>query len=39
MRKKLLKRKIVTVGIGDLWAADLIIMSKYSNENDHYKYI
>lgn len=33
------KRKIVTLGIDDLWAADLVIMSKYSDENDGYKYM
>jgi hypothetical protein len=37
--KKFVKRKIVTLGIDDLWAADLVIMSKYSDENDGYKYM
>lgn len=37
--KKFAKRKIVTLGIDDLWAADLVIMDKYSSENDGYKYM
>lgn len=39
VRRKFIKRKIVTLGIDDLWAADLVIMAKYSDENDGYKYI
>lgn len=37
--KKFLKRKIVTRGIDDLWAADLVIMDKYVKENEGYKYM
>lgn len=37
--KKFKKRKIVTLGIDDLWAADLIVMTSYSDENDGYKYM
>lgn len=33
------KRRITTKGIDDLWAADLVIMRNYSNENDGYCYI
>lgn len=38
-RKKFVKRRIVTLSIDDLWAADLIIMTKYASENDNYKYM
>lgn len=38
-RRKFKKRKIITLGIDDLWAADLLIMTNYSAENDGYKYI
>lgn len=37
--KKFQKRKIVTLGIDDLWAADLVIMSQFSSENGGYKYM
>ena len=37
--KKFPKRKIVTLGVDDLWAADLVIMDKYASENDGYKYM
>lgn len=37
--KKFAKRRIVTLGIDDLWAADLVIMRKYASENNGYKYI
>lgn len=37
--KKFTKRKIVTLGIDDLWATDLVIMRKYAPENNGYKYI
>lgn len=37
--RKFRKRKIVTFGIDDLWAADLVIMSKYSSENSGFKYM
>lgn len=37
--KKFKKRKVVTLGIDDLWAADLIVMTSYSAENDGYKYM
>lgn len=39
VRKNFEKRKIITLGIDDLWAADLVIMNQYSDENDNYKYI
>lgn len=37
--KKFKKRKIVTLGIDNLWAADLLIMTKFAKENAGYKYI
>lgn len=37
--KRFAKRRIITLGIDDLWAADLIIMTKYVSENDDYKYL
>ena len=37
--KKFPKRKIVTLFIDDLWAADLVIMDKFAGENDGYKYM
>lgn len=39
VRKKFRKRKIITLGIDDLWAADLIIMRNYERENDGYSYM
>jgi formylmethanofuran dehydrogenase subunit D len=33
-----MKRRILTKGIDDLWAADLIDMNKYSEENEGYFY-
>lgn len=39
VRKKFRKRHIVTLGVDDLWAADLIIMDRYMKENDGFKYI
>jgi hypothetical protein len=33
------KRSILTKGINDLWAADLIYMKKYSKENSGYMYL
>ena len=39
VRKKFIKRKIITLGIDDLWAADLILMSIYEKENDGFKYM
>lgn len=39
VRKKFVKRHIYTLGIDDLWAADLIVMKKYSNENEDYCYM
>ena len=33
------KRKIITKGIDDLWAADLINMKKFSKENKGYMYL
>lgn len=37
--KKFTKRKIVTLGIDNLWAADLVIMNQFSGENDGFKYM
>lgn len=37
--KKFPKRKIVTLGIDDLWAADLVIMIRYSKDNNGFKYM
>lgn len=37
--KRFPKRRIVTLGIDDLWAADLVIMNRYASENDGYKYM
>lgn len=39
IRKKFPKRKIITLGVDDLWAADLIIMKNYEKENEGYKYM
>ena len=37
VRQWLPKRKIITLGIDDLWAAD-VMMLNYANQNDNYKY-
>lgn len=37
--RKFQKRRIITLGIDDLWAADLVIMDKYASENNGYKYM
>lgn len=37
--KKFSKRRIICKGIDDLWAADTLIMSQYSDENNGFKYI
>lgn len=37
--KRFPKRRIVTLGIDELWAADLVIMNRYASENDGYKYM
>src|SRR5438477_10817346 len=37
--KKFKKRKIITKGIDDIWAADLLVMKAYSRQNKGYKYI
>ncbi|KAL4101209.1 hypothetical protein QTP88_021229 [Uroleucon formosanum] len=39
VRKKFPKRRIFTKEIDDLWAADLVIMRNYSDENEGYSYI
>jgi len=39
VRKKFPKRRIFTKCIDDLWAADLVIMRNYSDENEDYSYI
>ena len=33
------KRKVITRGIDQIWAADLVDMSSYSKQNKGYKYI
>lgn len=33
------KRRILTLGIDDLWAADLMVMTKYKSQNNSYNYI
>ncbi|KAK7604357.1 hypothetical protein V9T40_005543 [Parthenolecanium corni] len=37
--RKFEKRKIITKGIDDLWAADLLILDKYKKENNGQKYL
>jgi len=37
--RKFQKRRIITNGIDDIWAADLLIMSQYASQNKGYKYI
>lgn len=37
--RKFRKRRYITYGIDHIWAADLLIMKKYSKENDGFKYI
>lgn len=37
--KKFDKRRIITKGIDDIWAADLLIMNQYSRQNSGYCYI
>ncbi|KAK7601518.1 hypothetical protein V9T40_008959 [Parthenolecanium corni] len=37
--KKFQKRRIITKGIDDIWAADLLIMNQYSTRNKGYNYI
>ena len=39
VRIHFLKRSIITKGIDDLWAADLIDMKKYSEENAGHSYM
>ncbi|KAL4153460.1 hypothetical protein QTP88_001293 [Uroleucon formosanum] len=39
VRKKFPKRRIFTKEIDDLWAADLVIMRNYSDENEGFSYI
>lgn len=36
---KFKRRQIITLGIDDMWAADLVLMNKYFKENDGYKYM
>lgn len=36
---KFKRRRIITLGIDDLWACDLVIMSKYEKQNDGFKYM
>ena len=37
--RKFKKRKIITKGIDDLWAADLLILDKFAGENNGKKYL
>ncbi|VDO08594.1 unnamed protein product, partial [Brugia timori] len=37
--KKFQKRRIVTKGVDDIWAADLLIMNQYSRQNGGYNYL
>jgi hypothetical protein len=39
VRRKFCRRRIITKGIDDLWAADLLIMDKYSRQNEGFKYL
>ncbi|VVC31099.1 Ribonuclease H-like domain, partial [Cinara cedri] len=39
VRSRFPKRKIKTYGIDDLWAADLVIMRNYGDENSGYLYM
>ena len=39
VRRKFCQRRIITKGIDDLWAADLLIMDKYSSQNKGFKYL
>jgi len=39
VRKKFEKRTIITKGIDDLWAGDLLDVKKFSKENSGYMYI
>jgi hypothetical protein len=39
VRTDFMKRSILTNGIDDLWAADLIDTNKYSEENQGYFYL
>ena len=36
VRRRFCQRKIITKGIDDLWAADLLIMDKYSRQNKRF---
>lgn len=37
--RKFRKRKIITRGIDDLWAGDLLVLKEYSRQNRGFKYI
>ena len=37
--RKFRKRRIITAGIDDIWASDLLIMLKFSRQNRGYSYI
>ena len=37
--RKFTKRRIITSGIDDIWAADLLVMNQYAKQNRGYKYI
>ena len=39
MIRKFQTRQILTLGIDHIWGADLLIMTKYANENNGFKYI
>lgn len=39
VRRKFYRRRIITKGIDDLWAADLLVMDKYSRQNKGFKFL
>ncbi|KAK7605157.1 hypothetical protein V9T40_007015 [Parthenolecanium corni] len=39
VRRKFRKRRIVSAGIDDLWASDLLVMIKFGRQNRGYNYI
>ena len=39
VKRKFKRRKIITFGLDHIWAADLVDMKEWSNDNNGYKYI
>jgi len=37
--KKFKRRKVISNGINDIWAVDLVDMQEWSDDNDGYKYM